>query len=299
VKKPSKIPFVILCLLIVIIIGGYQLIEADYDFSILLSFKFWQDILIMQFANIMIIWGKSKLDIDTYIVTDKDVIDKTNKIKEVVNSSVENDIDDYLSQENKKRKIKVWKNKINNKTIKLDKRAKIKDKELYKLGKEEEKQKNRYCRKKTKLEKYISDEWIEKNIQYLKVKYIPLRRYEITTGANQKEEYYRLTGNISGKILKDSIPRLLISLSMLLIFLSIQPELSDFSIGVLFMITVKLFSITYNFMLARDYAKNFIPTIYLSDLQYRRDVLADYLSWKLKNKKVEIKGGVNNDTVTN
>lgn len=72
---------------------------------------------------------------------------------------------------NREEKKKAYKSYINTKIYWLNKFARNRDKLLYSSSKEEEKATNRYCIKRKQLEELKSDEYIEKNIDNIIVKY--------------------------------------------------------------------------------------------------------------------------------
>lgn len=69
-------------------------------------------------------------------------------------------------------KVDAWKEQVKKKLVKLEKKAKPMDKALYfDDDKLEEKKINKYCIIRAELEKELSDEWIDKNINVLNVKH--------------------------------------------------------------------------------------------------------------------------------
>lgn len=72
---------------------------------------------------------------------------------------------------NRRSKELAWIDKINEKIHRLNKHAKNSDLVMYSIGSEEDKKRNRYCVKRNELEYLKSKEYIENNIDSLKVKY--------------------------------------------------------------------------------------------------------------------------------
>lgn len=289
-----KFSYIVNVVLSFILIGGTLFVTADFDISILATPDFWWQVIGANIANLLLLNSTAKLDIDKANDKDAEVLERKETIKETVRSSVENDFDDFLSEENKNRKIVAWKDLINNKISKLDKRVRSKDIEIFSNGTEEQKKKNRYCRKRKALQEKLTDDFIDKNIVYLRVKYIKLKRYEITNGCKQEHNNYELTTNISKRILKDTYSKYLFSLGIT-VFASTFSNLilKDFTVATLIVFAVKLISLFMSIFNGKDYAKEFVSTTLIGDLQFRRDVLLKYLTWK-KDKKINNMVVVNN-----
>ena len=190
---------------------------------------------------------------------------------------------------NKERKILAWKTKISNKITRLESRAKPKDIELFNFGKEEDKRQNKYCAKRQRLLVKLKDDYIIKNLPYLKVRYIKLRRYEITTGSFQRGEDYQITTNTGNKIFKDNISKFLITFSIILLFVSIPLTFSEWKEEIIMIVALRLIPLFMNIANGKEYGKSYITHTLIGDLQFRLDTVIKYMEWKLHNKKEEIK----------
>jgi hypothetical protein len=89
-----------------------------------------------------------------------------------LNELRKNDFSEYVNNVyNPTIKREAWVNKITKKIYWLNKRSKTKDKMLYDSTEEEKKVNNKYCKKRNQLEYLRSDEYIDKNIAFLDVKF--------------------------------------------------------------------------------------------------------------------------------
>lgn len=110
---------------------------------------------------------------------------------------------------NRKLKIQIYKSQINKQIYRLNKFSKAKDRLLYSSELEENKEKklkNRYCRRRRSLEELKSDEFIEKNIDSLKVNFreIDPAAFELEINGAQKVKGIKVTGNVNYGRLKES-----------------------------------------------------------------------------------------------
>lgn len=283
VKKVAYVFYIILSLLLV---GGTLFVTANFDVSIFSTPDFWYQVMGSNVANILLLTSTAKLDIDKEENTNPDIKKRKDDITSVVQSTVKDDFNDFIAEENKKRKVEEWKDIINNKIAKLDKFATSKSNDIYQNGTEEQKKKSRYCRKRKKLQEKLSTKFIDENIVYLRVKYIKLKRYEITNDSKQRHTNYELTTNKSKRILRDIYPRFVFIFSITLFASTFSNlMLKEFTISTLIVFAMKLISLFMSIFNGKEHAKEFVSTTLIGDLQFRRDILTKYMTWKLKKNE--------------
>lgn len=285
-KIAKQIPIFLIFLFCFLLIGGIELFAYDPSKNIATS-QFIFTLVTVNIANMIALTSTARLIINRGRLEDKDVLDKDKKLKDTININVDSSFDNYLITVNKDRKILAWKTKISDKITRLESRARQKDIELFNFGTEQEKIKNRYCSKRRRLLVKLEDDYINKNLPYLKVKYIKLRRYEITTGTTQKGEDYQITTNTSNKIFKDNIPKFLITFSIILLFVSIPLTFSEWKEEIIMIVILRLIPLFMNIANGKEYGKSYITHTILGDLQFRLDTVINYMEWKL-NKRGEI-----------
>lgn len=106
----------------------------------------------------------------------------------------------FLTYLTKNKKKLAYIASINKKIYWLNKFSKNRDKLLWDSDKEEEKSKNRYCRKRKELEELKTDEYIEKNLDTLKVRYSYVDPLVFDMEIDGKSSYHgiKVKGNVAG-----------------------------------------------------------------------------------------------------
>lgn len=290
----KKILYGTISLLCVILIGLSEFVVAGFDTKIFYTAGYWYSLIASTVACALILYSTATNDISNYKTKDEKVIDLKNELDNHVANNVENDFEKFLVEENQKRKIYAWKQKINRKINRLERFTKAKNIELFYSNDESLKKDNKYCQKRAKLEYLISDEYINTHVYYLRVKYPKLKRYEITTGCRQKDEEYQLTTRPYLRVFIDNLPRLAMSFGLVLFASSFAPDIKEFQLATVITFTIKLISLCLNFINGKSYAVYFKDEVMIPDLRYRIDKIIAYMTWKvnlLKNKT----GGVKNE----
>lgn len=286
-----KISYGIILILCLITIGLAEFFVAGFNTDVFTQPSYWFNLLACAIANYIMLAYTAVEKIDSSLEKNQEVKDKKKELDDQVSKNVDTDFDDYLSVENRNRKVNAWKTKISNKIAKLDEKTKDSDREILWFGSEEDKVNNDYCRKRNALLYKLSDEFINRNIAFLRVKYVKLRRYEVTHGCKQKYDNYRLTTRRNLKIAKDNLPKIMQSLSFILMISTFTFGYKEFSILLIISFAIKLGSLCLNIYNGITYGTSYISNTLLPDFQYRLNVIINYLNWKIKNK-----GGNNNGT---
>lgn len=290
----KKILYGTISLLCILLIGLSEFVVAGFDTSIFRTAGYWYSLIASNVACALILYSTATNDISNYKTKDEKVINLKNELDTHVANNVENDFEKFLVEENQKRKIYAWKQKINSKINRLERFTKAKNIELFYSNDESLKKDNKYCQKRAKLEYLISDEYINTHVYYLRVKYPKLKRYEITTGCRQKDEEYQLTTRPYLRVFIDNLPRLAMSFGLVLFASSFAPDIKEFQLATIITFTIKLISLCLNFINGKSYAVYFKDEVMMPDLRYRIDKIIAYMTWKvnlLKNKT----GGVKNE----
>lgn len=290
----KKILYGMISLLCLILVGLSEFVVAGFDTKIFYSASYWYSLIASTIASALILYSTATNDIDTYKVKDEQVLKLKGELDNQVNNNVENDFEKFLVEENQKRKIYAWKQKVSNKINRIERFARVKDIELYYSNEEELKKDNKYCQKRAKLEHLMSDEYIYTHLYYLRVKYPKLKRYEITTGCRQKDEEYQLTTKPHLRVLVDNLPRLAMSFGLILFASSFAPDIKEFQWATIITFIIKLISLCLNFMNGKGYALYFKDEVMIPDLRYRIDKIIAYMTWKVNLLKHKT-GGVKDE----
>lgn len=288
-----KILYGMISLLCLVLIGLSEFVIAGFDTGIFCTASYWYSLVASTIASALILYSTATNDIDNYKLKDEKVLKLKNELDNQVTNNVENDFEKFLVEENQKRKVYAWRQKISAKINRIERFARVKDIELYYSNEEELKSTNKYCQKRAKFEHLMSNEYIDTHLYYLRVKYPKLKRYEITTGCRQRDEEYKLTTKPHLRVLVDNLPRLAMSFGLILFASSFAPDIKEFQWATIITFIMKLISLCLNFMNGKGYALYFKDEVMIPDLRYRIDKIIAYMTWKvnlLKQKTGGVKG---------
>ncbi len=161
-----------LLFVIFMIFGCFDFVNFSMDFTLLANAKYWTSVITKT------IGGSIAFNIGLNLLFDKEVeSDEQLKLKresylELNSKKNELVFNKYVADVfNPNQKKKAYKSYINRKIYWLNKFARNKDKLLFTNGTEEEKANNKYCVKRAELEKLKSDEYIDKNLESIVIKY--------------------------------------------------------------------------------------------------------------------------------
>lgn len=256
-------------------------IKADFDITRISSPDFIFNTLTVTFANILVISASIMQENDRLERTDLDVLEKQKAIKDFVYDVMKPDFDDFLVEYNIEEKRFVWVENITEKINRLNPSAD--DIYIWKYGTEPQKKKNRYVQKRLMLEFQISDEFLKERLPYLKVKFDPVTRQLITSNLRKKGNRRGfITKHKFWKKIKDLSPKFMQSLALILVTNSFMLGYKDFTMVILFDVASKLIALFMNWFAGLDYSRHYLTEVVIADLQFRLDVIKNYLSWSKK-----------------
>lgn len=160
----------ILLILILIVEGCFNFLTFEFNVTILFNIGFWIKIgTKILLLNLVKIWVMSIfLNVARLKNTD---LRYNKRVNERLLQSKDNNFNWWCANvENREIKVEHFKAKISVKLVKLEKRARAKDRMLYYSNDNALKNINNYCIKKKELEYLLSDEYINENINYLNVR---------------------------------------------------------------------------------------------------------------------------------
>ena len=197
----KQIANVILLLVILLVFGCFDFLHLTFHWEYLLDSNFWVSVSVKAVADIC------AYNIGINVILDEIIRRNTTlcKLKEIydnLNKYKENDFEDFINEYNRECKIRQYKNEINFKIYKLNKKAKHCDKILYSSSKEEDidlKKHNKYCIARSELEAIKTDKFIELNIDNLEVKYVDIDPavFDLEINGSQKIEQNKITGSLN------------------------------------------------------------------------------------------------------
>ena len=169
---------------------------------------------------------------------------------------------------------------------------------LWNFGTEEQKAESKYCKKRKMYEEQLSEEIIEKTIDF---KFV---RYDKVTSATLLNEYYEkgetaqvndfVTKDETGQIARYRVPLLILSFGFTFIMTSLVLDSINMNWLALITIASKLLAIVWNMFTSYRYAKKHFKNITLHDALFRRSVIEEYRKW-LKQEAETTAGGTEYD----
>lgn len=288
--KLIYIPVLLSVVICTFIVGVLDYITADFKWSTILSTAFLTNIASTNLCVVLVLMS-------TIIVKSDQYKDDPNSDYGIINTEIRSFYTNgyqaplfkvYSAEKNLQKKKDVYKETINRKLDKL--KPKAKDLDIFFNGTEEQKAKNKYCKKVKYYEKLMSDEYIKANIHKIKVKFNTVTPGLVFTGktSNSLSEDW-ITKDKAGKAIRDLLPRFLISLVLVLIINLIAPDTTkEITLGVVIKTLSKIVTIISNLSYGLSYSKKYNQEINLHDIQIRMDIINDFKLWqKLQLKQIQ------------
>lgn len=164
----------ILLFIILLVFGCLDFATLKFHIEYLLEVSYWAAVFSKTVAGVCAFNIGINIMWDTELKKDK-ILEDNIRLYEKLNKWKQGDFEHFVVHVyNPREKTKAYVSQINRKIYLLNKFSRGKDRLLYSSDlpeRQEEKLKNRYCRKRKILEELKSDEFIKKNLDSLKVKY--------------------------------------------------------------------------------------------------------------------------------
>ena len=165
--------------------------------------------------------------------------------------------------------------------------ANIDDQVLYEeKGRDKEKKENPYCKKRSLLEQRLTEQWIEKNIDKVSIKYDQVNIDTVVSGYFPKKKGVQLvndyvTKNKELKIAKDRMPSLLLTSGVFMLLSSFIISF-EFNASVYTLFLIKIFAILWNVYISIRYAEDFNKEVTLKDMMFQYGVVLEYRAYVKK-----------------
>lgn len=164
---------ILLLILILVVEGCFNFLTFEFKIERLLSLGFWTNVATKVVLLVLVRMWVMSIFID--VARNKNL---ELKFQRNVNERLLETKDDKFPKwvenvENRDIKIEFYKRKISKQLAKLEHHASSRDRMLYFSENEEVKQTNKYCKKRKELEYILTDEYIEKNFEWLDIKIYP------------------------------------------------------------------------------------------------------------------------------
>lgn len=286
----------LLLLVIFAIYGCFDFITLKFDFSQLYSVAYWSKVIAKAVAG-----GICAYNIGINLLWDK-TIEKDEVLQEAVNEyDTKSKLKDQksfnyfvINEFNPRQKKIAWVDSINSKLFLLNKFARNKDKLLWDNGNEAEKGKNRYCRKRKELEYLRSDEYIDKNLNSINIRYsmVDPLVFELTLDGKRKYKGVKVSGSVGGEKAKSTATTFLtmIGVSMVITSIALDTNRQQFETQmqafVYYLLTcaVDTGTIVWRVLTGMFACPKLIRASITEPLIGRNQVLGEYIDWCSDNK---------------
>lgn len=286
--RVQSIPLWILNIFALGLLGAFSFATVGFEPAKLIELAFWTPILIKILANDIVYFS-------TYtsrITLGKIRSEKLRELEEGIATSLKNkdtrNITKFLTYKNIEIKTEAWKNKIQRKIAFLDRWSRVKDISVWEKGTELQKQKNFYCRKRQKLLRQQTPEFISQNIASVKVKCIQYTYSMVLSGIISKSSRKALEKtpqqDLAKAISSKNITRLIIiALTSALVFnfvkIGMQAIIDFFS---------NMFVLVSMWSSAKNAADIFVNETMVAQAYERIELLSEYIQWNKGDKEEEI-----------
>ena len=264
-----------------LMIGIAEFIDADFDTAFLRDASFWVNIVTTNVGICCLIVSIVLIRVDSFKQKNEQYLESERNINTFYKTKyVAPVFRKFCYEDNCKTKLKVYQHRINKKYARL--KASPKDLEIFYNGTEEEKSKNRYCRKVKYYDKLLSDEYIKKVLPKLAIKHPRISDSLIFTGYhNDKQVVDFITTNKVQKMFLDLLPKFLLSFSAISFLAGFSADLKEgITYATVFKLLCKLFTILMQIYSAYTYADRYNIEVTLHDIRFRESKLNDYNVWE-------------------
>ena len=278
-------PYVLLYLFSFAVVGLFNFVSAEFRLDILTSPEFWNKTISQNLANLIVFSTTISLFNNKNREEDKAYLELNATVTKAVRQDIQSDFGQWVFDKNKIEKKRAYKEKINGLIAKEEIKAKAQDLNVWYNGTAKDKKRNRYCRRRNRLLRLITEERLEKFIISMKVDYDEINRSFIESGEKKetKKQNQKLAG--VGKIVKDTTPRFLLGFGFVLFINSFIYTANVGDVAFWFQVFFSLVILLYMFIMGRGYAEDYMKKVLLVDLQTRFNIIRDYLSDKVKEVK--------------
>lgn len=241
------------------------------------------------FGLTLTIFGVVYMSIDEYKLKNQEYIFAFNQIMLFIKEEYRPTVwTKFIKLFNRKRIINQFKYNYRLELHDLEKNAAVDDQILYEEGKEKDRKENEYCKKRSMLELKLTDEWIEKNIEKVSVKYDQVTIDTVISGYLPKTKKQRqdlvndyVTKSKEVKIVKERFPILLITFGVFMLLSSFIISF-EFNATVYTNFAVKIFAILWNVYMSIRYSESFNKEVTLKDVMFQYGVVLEYRAYVKK-----------------
>jgi hypothetical protein len=274
----KNLPIYLMMFSSLLLIGIADFATAGFELDRFKEASFWFSLFSGVLANFMMLASTALTEIDRIETLDPAVKENANKLQSLVNDTVEEDLDDFIKEENDRRKTKAWKTKTDKLILKLEKKNIFRYWYYYIF-------KKAYKKRLSLAKQELNNDYITEHLNSFKVKHYKMTKMELISGYKIFDDVEdRITYNKARIILEDNAPTFLLTISLTLFVTSFAFEPKVFAIGLIINFIVKFMLLIWNAYKGFSYAKVFVEKVTVRNQLARIEVFKKYLCWKIKRK---------------
>ena len=275
-------------------VGVFNFSVARFDPNVLHDPAYWISTATTSLTYVFAFQVSVWLSADVMTNTDEQYLEITEDIRKFARTKIRGDFDVFIEDEiNWKNKIQAWKETQKNKIIRWQNKMPAKVLEDSRHPESEWKARTkRYFEKRNKIERLITDEWINDNLPYKRIPYPRITPQEVITGEEKPISNKKLIdNNISTYALGKRFVMLGITIMFNAIFSTMFLEGKIFNVAFLATVLFQLTMIGVNIATGWASGVDGFKKKRLTSARTRYDILLQYASWDGKSSRV-----IKNDT---
>lgn len=294
------VPITLMMLLGIIMIGITDFIALQFDPEVFKTAEFWTNIICTNGGILCLILSIVLMRNDKFKQEDKSYLECDNNINTFYRTKFIAPIfKKFIFDYNMNTKIAAYKLKVNKDFTKVKPTAS--DLEIYYGDNEEAKKENKYCKAVAYYDRILSNEYINKFVPKLYIKFNAISEGLVFTGVALNDTGLDFITKHKGlKIFKDLFPKFLLSFSMVMLLSSIFPDIQDGINGAVIFKTIgKLFTVVSQIYFAYNYSNKYNIEVTLHDIRFRETVLNEYNLWLTRREQYSLSKQANKEEMNN
>lgn len=271
-------------------VGVFNLAFAQWDPEILTTAEYWISTLTTSFTYVMAFQITVNLAADIMSESNEEFNQLETEIRKFGRTNVHPDFSDFIHSVNWISKRDTWKTMVMNELIEInDKVSQSMLDEIKADDPTKQSTKTReYLYKKARLEEQLTDEWIEANLRYKKIRYPVITPNEVITG---EKKPYNTTKVIDNSVGMFALTRRVGMLGVMVVINGLMEALiftgNPFNVATLMLILFQIFMVFVNIFSGWVAGIDGFRKKRLNSAYIRRDLLVAYAGWR-KNKDAKI-----------
>ena len=282
-KFLKLLPFILLFVLSIAIVGLFNVLQVDVLEDVLTNWVFWNKVVSQNLANALTLAGAIMMYLELGTENNPEYLELSSKVRNSVRNDLDSNFGKWTFDTNVEEKKVAYKRKVQIKINKKERKAKPKHLLVWYDATitDKVKIKNRYCRKRLKMENTIKDEVLHRTIFAVKVSYDRIDRSFVETGEVVGDNKKNAKKDNSYRKFYENAPRFMFALAFALFVNALAYDAQSMDASFWFNFAFAFLLLVAMFVNGRAYAISYIKRILLVDLNTRYNIIRDYMTCKL------------------